>query len=165
MTENLKMFETQIEEATKQWDYHESMKYCANLSLIFSEVSAVLRNLLSHCIGRSSGCTGGSLWTSENVFVVRTTKHWLRLPREVVESLEMGKRHLERVLAALGGSALMSCRGPVQPLNSQRGVETVTALSKLLFPSPCSLAQVSHPARAMSRACSVMRMDSTDLPS
>lgn len=95
------MFETPTEVAKKQWDYHESMKYCANLSLIFTEVSAVLRSLLSHFIDRTIGCTG-FLWTSENVFVVRTTKHWLRLPREVVEFLEMGKSHLERILAALG---------------------------------------------------------------
>lgn len=115
------MFETPTEVAKKQRDYHESMKYCANLSLIFTEVSAVLRSLLSHFIDRTSGCTG-FLWTSENVCVVRTTKHWLRLPREVVEFLKMGKSHLERILAALGGSALMICRGPVKPLNSQRGV-------------------------------------------
>lgn len=52
------MFETPTEVAKKQRDYHESMKYCANLSLIFTEVSAVLRSLLSHFIDRTIGCTG-----------------------------------------------------------------------------------------------------------
>lgn len=116
-------------------------KYCANLTLIFSEVSAVLRRLLSHssetlsyCIGRTSGCTGVSLWTSENGFLLwgqpgchsQVAQGGCGVLGDGWKPSGQGPAQPLGGPAWAGGSDLTTSRGPVQPLSSVKPSVSIT---------------------------------------